>query len=109
MQSGGERSHVVMLLIKSDDESRVKWFSRLPDFASRKSASRYPEAIPNYILHEFSTMADYKMYLASSILTEDKVVCVCLRVDILKGLTGLQITYRLLSRALKVHVNVGKE
>ncbi|KAE9371793.1 hypothetical protein N431DRAFT_484249 [Stipitochalara longipes BDJ] len=37
-------------------------------------------------------MADYKMYLASSILTEDKV-----------------ITYRILSRALKVHVNAAKE
>ncbi|PMD16136.1 hypothetical protein NA56DRAFT_322250 [Hyaloscypha hepaticicola] len=37
-------------------------------------------------------MMDYKMYLASTILTEDKV-----------------ITYRLLSRALKVHVNVAKE
>jgi hypothetical protein len=109
VQGGGERSHVVMLLIKSNDESRVKWFSRLPDFASRNSASRHPEAIPNYILHEFSTMADYKMYLASSILTEDKVVRVCLGVGILKGLTSLQITYRLLSRALKVHVNVAKE
>ncbi|TVY44426.1 DNA polymerase delta subunit [Lachnellula occidentalis] len=37
-------------------------------------------------------MADYKSYLAASILTEDKVV-----------------TYRLLSRALKVHVNAAKE
>ncbi|KAF4610413.1 hypothetical protein G7Y89_g15704 [Cudoniella acicularis] len=37
-------------------------------------------------------MADYKTYLAASILTEDKVV-----------------TYRLLSRALKVHVNAAKE
>ncbi|PMD29998.1 hypothetical protein L207DRAFT_520627 [Hyaloscypha variabilis F] len=37
-------------------------------------------------------MADYKKYLASGILTEDKV-----------------ITYRILSRALKVHVNVAKE
>ena len=49
------------------------------------------------------------MYLASTILTEDKVVGVCLGVDFLKGLTSLQITYRLLSRALKVHVNVAKE
>ncbi|CZR63295.1 uncharacterized protein PAC_13192 [Phialocephala subalpina] len=37
-------------------------------------------------------MADYKTYLASSILTEDKIV-----------------TYRLLSRALKVNVNAAKE
>ncbi|TVY53496.1 hypothetical protein LCER1_G003020 [Lachnellula cervina] len=37
-------------------------------------------------------MADYKSYLAASILTEDKVV-----------------TYRLLSRALKVHVNAAKD
>ncbi|EPE24354.1 hypothetical protein GLAREA_08206 [Glarea lozoyensis ATCC 20868] len=37
-------------------------------------------------------MADYKSYLAASILTEDKIV-----------------TYRLLSRALKVHVNAAKE
>ncbi|TVY43253.1 DNA polymerase delta subunit [Lachnellula subtilissima] len=37
-------------------------------------------------------MADYRSYLAASILTEDKVV-----------------TYRLLSRALKVHVNAAKE
>ncbi len=81
----------------------------LPDFASSNSASRHPEAIRNYILHEFNTMADYKMYLASSILTEDKVVCVSHVVDVLKGLTSLQITYRLLSRALKVHVNVAKE
>ncbi|KAI9053030.1 hypothetical protein LZ554_003300 [Drepanopeziza brunnea f. sp. 'monogermtubi'] len=37
-------------------------------------------------------MADYKTYLATSILTEDKVV-----------------TYRLLSRNLKIHVNTAKE
>ncbi|KUJ07035.1 uncharacterized protein LY89DRAFT_790120 [Mollisia scopiformis] len=37
-------------------------------------------------------MADYKTYLASSILTEDKIV-----------------SYRLLSRALKVNVNAAKE
>ncbi|TGO23490.1 hypothetical protein BPAE_0130g00080 [Botrytis paeoniae] len=37
-------------------------------------------------------MADFKSYLAASILTEDKVV-----------------TYRLLSRVLKVHVNTAKE
>ncbi|RAL65750.1 hypothetical protein DID88_005416 [Monilinia fructigena] len=37
-------------------------------------------------------MADFKNYLAASILTEDKVV-----------------TYRLLSRVLKVHVNAAKE
>ncbi|CAL3962730.1 unnamed protein product [Diplocarpon coronariae] len=37
-------------------------------------------------------MTDYKTYLATSILTEDKVV-----------------TYRLLSRTLKVHVNTAKE
>ncbi|KAH8678667.1 DNA polymerase subunit Cdc27 [Tricladium varicosporioides] len=37
-------------------------------------------------------MADYKTYLAASILTEDKIV-----------------TYRLLSRTLKVHVNTAKE
>ncbi|GAP91887.1 putative DNA polymerase delta subunit 3 [Rosellinia necatrix] len=37
-------------------------------------------------------MEDYKQYLAQKILTEDQVV-----------------TYRLLSRALKVHVNVAKE
>ncbi|KAF7903653.1 uncharacterized protein EAF01_006702 [Botrytis porri] len=37
-------------------------------------------------------MADFKSYLAASILTEDKV-----------------ITYRLLSRVLKVHVNTAKE
>ncbi|RDL40011.1 Uncharacterized protein BP5553_04351 [Venustampulla echinocandica] len=37
-------------------------------------------------------MADYKNYLAARILTEDKVV-----------------TYRLLSRAVKVHVNTAKE
>ncbi|EMR81940.1 putative dna polymerase subunit cdc27 protein [Botrytis cinerea BcDW1] len=37
-------------------------------------------------------MADFKSYLAASILTEDKVV-----------------TYRLLSRVLKVHINTAKE
>lgn len=37
-------------------------------------------------------MEDYKQYLAQKILTEDQVV-----------------TYRLLSRALKVHVNIAKE
>jgi hypothetical protein len=80
-----------------------------PEFRVEKVGFASPEAIPDYIFHEFSTMADYKMYLASRILTEDKVVCVYLGVGILKGLTGLQITYRLLSRALKIHVNVAKE
>ncbi|PQE03639.1 hypothetical protein CJF30_00006301 [Rutstroemia sp. NJR-2017a BBW] len=37
-------------------------------------------------------MADYKTYLAASILTEDKIV-----------------TYRLLSRVLKIHTNAAKE
>ncbi|KAM3080477.1 CDC27 protein [Clarireedia jacksonii] len=37
-------------------------------------------------------MADYKSYLAANILTEDKIV-----------------TYRLLSRALKIHTNTAKE
>jgi hypothetical protein len=54
------------------------------DFASRKSGSRHPEIPLNYTFHESRTMADYKMYLASSILTEDKVVCDYLDIGILK-------------------------
>jgi hypothetical protein len=60
-------------------ESRVKWISR-----SRKSASRHPNVRPKDNFCEASTMADYKTYLASCILTEDKVVCFYLEMDSLK-------------------------
>ncbi|TQS36426.1 hypothetical protein Golomagni_03126 [Golovinomyces magnicellulatus] len=43
-------------------------------------------------------MSDYKTYLAASILTEQKVLLII-----------YLVTYRLLSRALKVHVNTAKE
>ena len=49
---------------------------------SRKVVSRLhfgkfasPEPRPKYTNKPDSTMADYKTYLASAILTEDKVVC----------------------------------
>jgi DNA polymerase delta subunit 3 len=54
-------------------------------FRVEKSASRHPEASQNYTSYECSTMADYKTYLASSILTEDKVVCYYLRIGIWKS------------------------
>jgi hypothetical protein len=53
----------------------------LKKFASRKAASRHPKARLNNTFDTTSTMADYKKYLASGILTEDKVVCYCLETD----------------------------
>lgn len=55
-------------------------------------------------------MADYKTYLATNILTEDKTVdySYILRTQKI-CLTAIKVSYRLLSRALKVHVNTAKE
>lgn len=53
---------------------------------------------------------EYKKYLATEILNEERTVSLnksLKRQD--KVLILFQITYRLLSRAMKVHVNVAKE
>ena len=55
-----------------------------------------------------SKMADYKSYLAANILSEDRVVCTFSACELLDA-NSCQITYRLLSRALKINVNAAKE
>jgi hypothetical protein len=60
-------------------------------------------------LIQISIMApDYKTYLAAQILSEEGVVCYSFDV-VMAALMPLQITYRLLSKALKVHVNSAKQ
>ena len=54
-------------------------------------------------------MEDYKKFLAEQILTEDKVVCVTFPSPEIPTLTRGQVSYRLLSRAMKVHVNTAKQ
>lgn len=52
---------------------------------------------------------NYKRYLAENVLSERRVVRIIHTHAIVKILTAGQVTYRLLSRALKVHSNLAKQ
>lgn len=57
-------------------------------------------------------MADYKTYLAEQVLSDDKIVrrpSPRLHLDPGHKLMFPKVTYRTLSRALKVHVNTAKQ
>ena len=55
-------------------------------------------------------MGSYTKYLVDNVLSEDKTVRLLADTPVMTMVSdSLQVTYRLLSRALKVHANTAKQ
>jgi hypothetical protein len=98
----------VLLVVDQTSQTRLKSRSRL----TREVPPR-PQHVSCLLLLQTSineNMAtDYKTYLAANVLNDDKTVGIISGLFSTFLLSCIQVHYRLLSRAMKVHVNVAKE